>query len=342
MSDAAHLLSDILGFIISIFSIYISQRKANSQMSYGYHRAEVIGALVSVNIIWGLTIWLFYEATLRVITSEPVDGFIMLITAVLGFVFNIIMGLILSYQGIDHQMHGHSHDEDEGHGHSHGAEGHSHELVDKKEEEKGLLVNGKKQEAHAHAHDEKDPNHAHSHDVKKAATPAKTSGNHGHSHDEDEEENINIRAALIHVIGDAIQNLGVVIAGIIIYYQPTWSIADPICTYVFSVIVLFTTIRIMKQCISVLMEEAPIKMDIDQLKLDFEKIEGVIECHDLHVWALSHSKLSLSCHLTSSTPQASLTHALNLCRNKYKIKHCTIQVEESDGTNICDDDHGIH
>ena len=61
MSDAAHLLSDFLGFIISIVSIYISRQEASKNMSYGYHRAEVIGALVSVNLIWGLTIWLFYE-----------------------------------------------------------------------------------------------------------------------------------------------------------------------------------------------------------------------------------------------------------------------------------------
>jgi zinc transporter 2 len=165
---------------------------------------------------------------------------------------------------------------------------------------------------------------------------------HGHSHGgEGEEENINIKAALIHVIGDAIQNLGVVIAGLIIYIYPDCAIADPICTYIFSVIVLFTTIRIMKQCVSVLMEEAPVKMDIDQLKLDLEALDGCVECHDLHVWALSNSKISLSCHLSSKTPQDTLQKALNLCKHIYKIKHCTIQVEEFEENHVCDD-HGIH
>ena len=100
MSDAAPLLSDLLGFFISIVSIYISRQKANKTMSYGYHRAEVIGALVSINIIWGLTFWLLYEATLRVIYPTPVNGLYMLITAVIGFIFNIIMGLVLMRQGI--------------------------------------------------------------------------------------------------------------------------------------------------------------------------------------------------------------------------------------------------
>lgn len=100
MSDAAHLLSDFLGFMIFIVSIYISRRKANDKMSFGYHRAEVIGALVSVNIIWGLTIWLLYEASLRLIYKQSVNGFIMLVTAVIGFLFNVIMGLVLMNQGI--------------------------------------------------------------------------------------------------------------------------------------------------------------------------------------------------------------------------------------------------
>jgi hypothetical protein len=73
MSDAAHLLSDLLGFLISIISIYISRKIAKNDMSYGYHRAEIIGALVSIVLIWALTIWLLYEATLRIIVTPKVD-----------------------------------------------------------------------------------------------------------------------------------------------------------------------------------------------------------------------------------------------------------------------------
>ena len=64
MTDAAHLLSDFSGFLISIFSIWIGTRPASNNMSYGYHRAEIIGALGSVMLIWGLTLWLIWEAIL--------------------------------------------------------------------------------------------------------------------------------------------------------------------------------------------------------------------------------------------------------------------------------------
>ena len=62
MTDAAHMFSDFCGFFISIFSIWIARRPSTPTHSYGFHRAEIIGALLSVIIIWALTIVLVYEA----------------------------------------------------------------------------------------------------------------------------------------------------------------------------------------------------------------------------------------------------------------------------------------
>jgi zinc transporter 2 len=62
MTDAAHMFSDFAGFFISIFSIWLARKPSTMTLTYGFHRAEIIGALVSVIIIWGLTIWLFVEA----------------------------------------------------------------------------------------------------------------------------------------------------------------------------------------------------------------------------------------------------------------------------------------
>jgi zinc transporter 2 len=411
MSDAAHLLSDFLGFIISIVSIYISRSRANHQMSFGYHRAEVIGALVSVTLIWGLTIWLLYEATLRMINPGQVNGLIMLITAVIGFVFNIVMGVILAYQGIDHNLHhhhddehGHSHggskqivdhadheeksDKADNHGHSHsidddddhGDHGHSHgekkDKVDKVDnhghshsnDDHGDHVHshGEKKEkldnhGHSHSNNDADHGHSHSHDeknettlttkttktkdhapqefkIKKKQQESHEEDSHGHSHDS---QNVNLRAALIHVIGDAVQNLGVVIAGLIIFFYPTAAIADPICTYIFSIIVVFTTIRILKDCVSVLMEGSPIKFDMQKLENDLHDLNGVLEVHDLHVWSLSVGKLSLSCHITSTDPQTTLKEARKLIKNKYKITHSTIQVED-DSEEMSDCSHDLH
>jgi cation diffusion facilitator family transporter len=271
MSDAAHLLSDLFGFVISIISITISKKVATNTMSFGFHRAEIIGALVSVTLIWGLTLWLLYEATVRMINPVQVDSIIMIIIAVIGFLFNVVMGIVLSWNGIGHVhiMHNHKHDEE-----------------------------------HEHEHDDDD------------------------EHDHKKNKNVNLRAALIHVIGDALQNIGILIAGIIIYFFPSYNIMDPLCTYIFSIIVGITTINILKDCISVLMEGVPMETDLNSIEKDLKNINGVIDIHDLHVWCLSIGKISMSCHLSCKNPQKTLVVAHKLLKKKYKISHTTIQVED--------------
>ena len=297
MSDAAHLLSDLLGFLISIISIYISRKIAKNDMSYGYHRAEIIGALVSIVLIWALTIWLLYEATLRIIVTPKVDGLIMIIISIIGFSFNVIMGLVLAKSGVPHShgLHGHDHDHD--HDHEHELEHHH----DSDDEEIGL-------------HDEND-----------------------HSN-----TNVNLRASFIHILGDALQNVGVLIAGGIIFLFPTFSIADPICTYIFSIIVGLTTIRILKDCIFVLMEGSPVAVDIEQLEKDLTAIPGVKEIHDLHVWSLSIGKMSLSCHICTDDPQKTLKKATKMIQKKYKIDHVTIQVEDNKDKNQISCKNDLH
>lgn len=76
----------------------------------------------------------------------------------------------------------------------------------------------------------------------------------GHHHGglaEKEAQNMNVRAAFIHVLGDMVQSVGVFIAALIVYFKPDWTLADPICTFLFSAIVLFTTFTIMKDALLV-------------------------------------------------------------------------------------------
>ena len=61
-TDVIHLFSDLLGFIFSLISIYLTSKKANLKNSYGFIRAEILGALISVIIIWGMTIWIAFRA----------------------------------------------------------------------------------------------------------------------------------------------------------------------------------------------------------------------------------------------------------------------------------------
>ncbi|VVC98811.1 unnamed protein product [Leptidea sinapis] len=102
-TDAAHLLTDFASFMISLFSLWVATRPATRRMPFGWYRAEVIGALTSVLLIWVVTGILVYMAIQRVIYQDfEIDATVMLITSAVGVAVNLIMGLTL------HQ-HGHSH-----------------------------------------------------------------------------------------------------------------------------------------------------------------------------------------------------------------------------------------
>lgn len=123
ISDATHLITDLVGFVVSYIFLYCSDKAPNKKNSFGFHRMEIIGALGNLFIIWVITIFLIYEATLRIINREFVeDPKVMLIVAGAGLAVNIVMYFVL------HTGKG---------GHSHGlGQSCSHDHVDAEEREK--------------------------------------------------------------------------------------------------------------------------------------------------------------------------------------------------------------
>jgi zinc transporter 2 len=98
------------------------------------------------------------------------------------------------------------------------------------------------------------------------ARPHSSAGHgHSHSHGGHDHGSINLRSAVLHVIGDLLQSIGVAIAGGLIWLHqddPRWYLADPICTFVFSIVVLLTTKSILRDIVHVLMERTPPNMDV--------------------------------------------------------------------------------
>ena len=111
LSDAAHLSSDLSGFVISLISLYIGRKKPNNKYTFGYHRAEVIGALASVITIWILTGILLNEAIDRLINPSEINAIVMLITSIFGLVCNLAMFKVLHSS---HHHHRCSHADNEG------------------------------------------------------------------------------------------------------------------------------------------------------------------------------------------------------------------------------------
>ncbi|NXC34488.1 ZNT8 protein, partial [Campylorhamphus procurvoides] len=151
---------------------------------------EILGALMSMIIVWMVTGVLTYLASMRLLhPNYDIDATVMLITSACAVLANILLSLIL------HQT---------GRGHSHGAQYREPQVSAPPE------------------------------------TPALS--------------NASLRAAYVHAVGDLFQSISVLISALIIFFKPEYKIADPICTFVFSIFVLATTITILRDILIVLME----------------------------------------------------------------------------------------
>ncbi|CAK8575896.1 unnamed protein product [Lathyrus sativus] len=316
ISDAVHLLSDIAGFAISLFAVWASRWEATPRQSFGYNRLEVLGALLSVQLIWFISGFLIYEAVGRIVNrNDSVNGKLMFAIATFGFVLNCIMVLWLGHDHSHHHGFGDSHGH--GHDHSHGHDRH-----------------------HSHGHDRHD--HSHSHQC--GGDADHDNGMEELSKVTDEENltmisngkrktnvlNINIQGAYLHVMTDMIQSLGVMIAGGVIWAKPEWFIVDLLCTLVFSVLSLSTTLTMLKNIFGILMERTPSEINIIQLENGLRSIKGLQEIHDLHVWAITVGKLFLSCHVVAEPGISSidlLDTIKQYCENTYQIQHVTVQIE---------------
>ncbi|KAK9956743.1 hypothetical protein ABG768_014456 [Culter alburnus] len=280
MTDAAHLLTDFGSMMVSLFSLWISSRPPTKRMNFGWHRSEILGALVSVMSIWIVTGVLVYLAIERIVKNDyEIEGRVMLVTSGCAVVVNIIMAYILHHSTTFH---------------SHGSGYH-------KIDENGMSPVG----------------HGHSHSLL---------SNHG---------NTSVRAAFIHVLGDLLQSFGVMVAAIIIYFRPEYKIADPICTFLFSVFVLGTTITILRDVFRILMEGTPKGIEFNSVKEVLLSLKAVKAMHSLHLWALTIGQSLLSVHIAieeNADPQSVLKEATELLQTKFGFYSTTIQVEP-----YCDD-----
>merc|ERR1719326_2642924 len=116
MTDAAHMLSDLSGMVVSLLALRLSRQRATLRYTYGYHQAEVLGALGSVVIVWFMTGGLLVCAYDRFLSVKNLNAKLMLATAIFGLITNVMLMVTLGHD------HGHGHDSARGHkgGHCHG------------------------------------------------------------------------------------------------------------------------------------------------------------------------------------------------------------------------------
>ena len=275
MSDATHLLSDLAGFLISLFSLIVAMKPADRNFTFGYHRFEVLGALASILIIWGLTVWLLMAAIWRIKHPNPIVGFLMVCIAAGGLLFNIIMNRVLAYNPVVNSM-------DSGMG---AIKNNPEDDLNNDNNLRESLLNNEEELKHNLNADENP--------VIRAA----------YIHilgDMIQSAGVLIAALIIYFFQDT---------------HPGVRIVDPICTFCFAIVVLCTTFPVSRDCFYVLLESTPRDLDIESLYNELSSIEGVISVHDIHLWNISIGRPSIALHIICESPKDVLKIATQTCKN---------------------------
>lgn len=254
LSDAAHMLSDVVALALSLFAMWIASMPSTLRRTFGYYRAEVLAALINGITLVVVSLYIFYEAYQRFQHPPEVQSGLMLIIAVFGLIANLVSAWVLSRGG-------------------------------------------------------------------------------------DHEHNLNMRGALLHVIGDALGSVGAIAAGVTMMYTG-WYYADPLVSVIIGALVLFSSWRLLKETIHVLLEGTPRHIQLGEVKAAMCSIVGVKQVHDLHIWTVSSDFISMSGHVVIDDEKqgpALLKELELLLTNKFDLKHTTIQLETENMHPDCED-----
>jgi len=256
ITDALHNLSDGMAIFVAWVANKISKRPSNLKKTFGYKRIEILAAFLNALILIAISLYLFYEAALRIISPEPVKGLIMLVVAIIGLLANLAAVLLLH---------------------------------------------------------------------------------------RDAEKNINVKAAYLHLFGDTLSSVAVIIGGIFIYFFDLYWI-DPVITILIGIYIIKETWKILKQTIDILMQGSPAGLDLDLVRQDLEQIPEIANIHHVHIWNMDDQSVHFECHV-DLVENISISETDNIyymiekiLKETYHIGHLTIQFEY----HKCDDKEMIH
>jgi cobalt-zinc-cadmium efflux system protein len=244
LSDAGHVVTDLAAIGLSLYAMNQSKKPSNASMTFGYYRAGILAALLNGISLIVIALIIFWGAYGRILHPQPVASTWMFISAGIGLVINLYMGLGLS-----------------------------------------------------------------------------------------KEENINVKSAVLHMLGDAAASAGVIVGGIIIRFTG-WNIVDPILSVLIAMLIAFGAWKIVKQTLHILMEGTPTGIELQTVTQSIQSVEGVSHVHDLHVWSITSGKNALSCHIVvdgSMQVQDSQKILRDIEHNLIHlgIGHVTIQMEDA-------------
>ncbi|KAL5335143.1 cation efflux protein [Aspergillus crustosus] len=306
VADAFHYLNDLVGFIVALVALKVSKTDhAPQELSFGWQRAQILGAFFNGSLLFALGISIFLQSVERFITLHHVENpKLMFIIGSIGLGLNIICVTFLH----EHHHHG-GYDNDDHHGHHHepALPARSRGQVDV--EQQGELGDEDKHRDHRHLEHDEVP----------------VFGGH----------DLGMMGVLLHVLGDAANNLGVMIAALVIWltqYEARYY-ADPATSMGIAAMIMLSAFPLVRKSGFILLESAPNGIQLEDVKHDLEKISGILAVHELHVWRLNQKKVLASVHVAIKDHSASemvVTATISTvqeCLHAWGVHSVTVQPE---------------
>ena len=254
IADAVHNFSDAVSLMIALIARQWATKSADENRTFGYKRAELIGAMINLTSLILIGFYLLAEATMRIFQPEPIAGWIVVIIAGVALAVDVITAA-LTY------------------------------------------------------------------------SLAKNS--------------LNIRAAFLHNLADALSSVAVIIAGtLIILYE--WYFVDTLCTFLIAGYVLYHGGVEIRFVIRILMQSTPIDIDINDIVTTLTTIDSVVDVHHIHVWELNEHTRSLEAHVSITDLDPDRMEAIKAkikesLVEKFNITHSTIELEMPSHENNCNE-----
>jgi cobalt-zinc-cadmium efflux system protein len=150
----------------------------------------------------------------------------------------------------------------------------------------------------------------------------------------DQGHDLNVRAAYVHMLGDALGSIGI-IAGAVLIRHMGWHVIDPILSIFIAGLIIWTAWDIVRDTLNILLEGLPRGMSLEGVAQAIRQIPGVKDVHDLHIWSLGTSTHALSCHVVIAdvppSESAPVLARLNrMLAERFDIHHTTVQFEHTD------------
>lgn len=244
LSDAGHVFTDLAALVFSFVALRLAARPATSRKTYGFHRFEILSALVNGVTLVVISLLIFVEAYRRLRNPEPVHGAEVMVVAILGLIGNGIGVWLLHDAG----------------------------------------------------------------------------------------DNLNVRGAFLHLVGDALSSVGVIISAAIIVVTGWW-IIDPLVSIGIGVLIVVGAGRLIGESIDVLLEGTPRHIDPDKVIASITSVPGVCSVHDVHIWCVTPQLCTMSGHvLLQDDPSINragiLSRITAVLASDHGIDHTTIQIED--------------